>query len=132
MRSSLAPPTISHSRLIWWPTVSSVVVPKKVLATNQNAAGQNPSWQDNQALKRRPRPFKRSSGHHEPTQEPADGAPHLATTLRGSLWTMAMSGSTGRGGSPWNWAGRKNAVSTSFWKETPPPQPSPPPSLAWM
>lgn len=52
-------------------------------------------------------------------------ASHLATTLIGSLWTMAMSGSAGRGGSAWNWAGRKKAVWTSFWNWTPS-------SIMWM
>lgn len=35
-----ATPKISHSRLIWLPTVSSVVVPKNVLPTNQRAQDQ--------------------------------------------------------------------------------------------
>lgn len=40
VQRSSAMPTISHSRLIWRPTVSSVVVPKNVLSANQRARHQ--------------------------------------------------------------------------------------------
>lgn len=40
VQRSSATPTISQSKLIWRPTVSSVVVPKNVLLTNQRARHQ--------------------------------------------------------------------------------------------